>query len=96
MTKRRDATRVIHDILLLGKDGATKTEIVYKANLNFPLAEKYLHFLLAKDLVHVGEDMDGIRKYTLTDKGGRLLGLVSEVEKQLEGLLPKPKIIDYP
>ena len=43
---KRDKLEIARNILLICKDGAKKTEIVYKANLNFKNAEVYLKWLV--------------------------------------------------
>ncbi|TMI43522.1 hypothetical protein E6H19_09425 [Candidatus Bathyarchaeota archaeon] len=88
LNKRRDATRVIHDILLLGRMGASKTQVISKANLSFPLADRYISFLLSKGHLRLGLDPRGVRRYTLTSKGERLLGFLAEIQRELEELFP--------
>jgi predicted transcriptional regulator len=84
---RRDATRVIRDILALAADGHTKTGIVYRANLNFKLADTYLEFLLSKKyMTNSGYVDDPTRFYELTHDGRRLLLLLETVENELEDL----------
>ena len=79
---RRDATRVIYDILTLGASGASKTHITFRANLSHKLVEKYTTFLVKKGLLAVETDFESSR-YRLTEKGSRLLCLLGEVEKEL-------------
>ena len=79
---RRDATRVIYDILGLGARGASKTQIIFRANLSHKLVEKYTVFLVKKGLLAVESDFEG-SMYFLTEKGGRLFHLLQEVEREL-------------
>jgi predicted transcriptional regulator len=79
---RRDATRVIYDILTLGARGASKTQIIFRANLSHKLVQKYTVFLVKKGLLSIEADLEGSR-YFLTEKGGRLFHLLQEVEKEL-------------
>ena len=51
VVKRRSKFDIVIAILDVVSGGATKTKIVYKANLNFNLATKYLDFLLEKGLI---------------------------------------------
>ena len=51
LSQRRDATRVIYDILSLARNRISKTQIVSRANLNFQLTGRYIRFLLAKGLI---------------------------------------------
>jgi predicted transcriptional regulator len=62
--KRRSKFDIIIAILDVMLGGATKTKIVYKANLNFNLATKYLDLLLEKGLVRI----DG-SSYEITEEG---------------------------
>jgi len=62
--ERRCKFDIILAILDAVKCGATKTKIVYAANLNFKLADKYLSFLQEHGLV---EQHDGC--YKITRKG---------------------------
>ena len=82
MHARRDATRVIYDILSLARMRNSKTQIVYQANLNFRLARAYINFLLHKNLMRktcVGT----ITFYNITDKGSRLLRSLEEVQIEI-------------
>lgn len=66
---RRGAVDILVDVLIVTSKGAKKTDIVYKTNLNFKVAKKYLDFLLLKGLV-AGDGLEGSRKlYRTTEKG---------------------------
>jgi predicted transcriptional regulator len=80
---RRDATKIIYEILSLGIDGASKTHIIYRANLSYQLAERYIFFLVKKGLLREGTDSDGFTKYWITERGVRLLRLLRDVEREL-------------
>jgi len=68
-TRRRSDIKMLVEILIVGLKGAKKTEIVYKANLNFKIAKKYLDFLLAKGLL-TEDSLCGRKKiYRTTEKG---------------------------
>lgn len=67
MSERRSSVKVMVDILEIASKGATKTEIVYKANLNFKHVQKYLDFLAKKGLLSVSSNKR--RKYLTTAKG---------------------------
>jgi len=68
--------------------GASKTQVISKANLSFPLADRYISFLLSKGHLRLGLDHRGVRRYTLTSKGERLLGFLAEIQRELEELFP--------
>jgi predicted transcriptional regulator len=65
---KRDKLDIIESILLICKDGAKKTEIVYKANLNFKNAEVYLKWLIDREMI-----MKEGKIFEITSKGSELL-----------------------
>lgn len=73
--KRRTKFDIVIAILDVVSGGATKTKIVYKANLNFNLATKYLDFLLEKGLVRT----DG-SCYEITGEGKTFLEKAKELQ----------------
>lgn len=81
MNERRSKLDIIIEILLVCKegDGACKTNIVYKSNINFNLVEKYLDTLLKHKLLKEKEN-----KYIITDNGRIFLGKAKEVIFLLE------------
>lgn len=84
ISQRRDCVKVMVDMLTVALDGTKKTEIVYKANLNFKQAEKYLELLLTKGLMVV-EGSSGKRKaYRTTDRGR---SFIKRYEETVELLL---------
>ena len=52
---RRNDLDICADILRVAKKGAKKTQIVYKANLNFKIVKKYLKRLLENGLLDSSE-----------------------------------------
>ena len=65
---KRDKLEIARNILLICKDGAKKTEIVYKANLNFKNAEGYLKLLIDREMI-----LKEGRFFKITSKGSELL-----------------------
>ena len=59
---------IIGSILLICKNGAKKTEIVYKANLNFKNAEVYIKWLNDREMI-IKEG----RFFNITSKGSEML-----------------------
>lgn len=53
---KRDRTEISADILRVAKDGALKTHIVYKANLNFSIVKRYLSRLIGTGLLEKIDD----------------------------------------
>ena len=83
LSQRRDATRVIYDILSLARNRISKTQIVSRANLNFQLTGRYIRFLLAKGLIKENFASRGFIAYDLTDRGEHLRSLLNSVEDEL-------------
>jgi predicted transcriptional regulator len=48
---KHDKLQIVRRILLVCKDGAKKTENIYKANLNFKNAEIYLRGLIDREMI---------------------------------------------
>jgi len=83
---RRDSTRVIFEVLSLAVGCASKTQIIFRVNLSYQLAERYVHFLLDKGLLNRVVDSGGSTKYLVTERGARLLRLLREVEHELDDM----------
>jgi predicted transcriptional regulator len=49
--RKRSSVEICADILIVAKKGAKKSHIVYKANLNFKLLDKYLERLQDSDMI---------------------------------------------
>ena len=73
--KRRTKFDIIIAILDVVSGGANKTKIVYKANLNFNLATKYLDFLIERGLVRTDSS-----RYEITDEGKVFLEKAKELQ----------------
>jgi tetratricopeptide (TPR) repeat protein len=82
--RRRDSTRIIYEILLASKDGASKTRVVQKSNLNFNLMREYLSFLLDRKYLEKMPGGSFYDKLKLTDKGARLLDLLNQLEGEIK------------
>ena len=69
MAMRRDKLEIIRSILLIcNRGGATKTKIVYQANLNFKTAGVYIKWIIDRELIA----KEG-RLFKITPKGSELL-----------------------
>jgi predicted transcriptional regulator len=66
--QRRGKLEIVIDILTVALGGAGKTEIVYKANLNFARIDRYIPFLKERGLL---ENSGSV--YKTTEKGEELL-----------------------
>ena len=77
--KRRGKLEIIIDILSVAMKDAKKTEIVYKANLNFKRVGNYLPYLEEKGLI---ENMGS--EYKTTEKGKQFLRDYRKMKEQLK------------
>lgn len=75
---RRSRMDIIIDVLEVAVVGVNKTAVVYKTNLNFRLAEKYLELLQKHGFVE-----NILNKYKTTDKGKVFLQKAKELTLQL-------------
>lgn len=69
VSERRSNVELMVDILKIASSAAGKTEIVYKANLNFKQAQKYLVFLVRKGLLDNEVSLRERKRYRTTEKG---------------------------
>ena len=76
---KRDKLEIARNILLICKDGAKKTEIVYKANLNFKNGEVYLKWLIDREMI-----MKEGRFFNMTSKGSELLSNLESASSFLD------------
>ena len=77
---RRSKNQIFAKILSICRgDGASKTKIVYQANLNFSKAGGYLDFLIRKGFLEVSSDILTI--YRTTEKGETALESLKAAEK---------------
>ncbi len=75
---RRSRIDIIIDVLEVAKIGVNKTGVVYKTNINFKLADKYLDLLQKQGFVE-----NIVDKYITTSKGKIFLEKAREVTLQL-------------
>jgi predicted transcriptional regulator len=81
---RRSRVDIIIDILEAAREGANKTSIVYKTNLNFKLADEFLNLLQKHSLLENKSDADMKIKYITTVKGKTFLKKTQEITLYLE------------
>jgi predicted transcriptional regulator len=83
---RRGRFEIMGEILTItadGTEGAVKTSIVYRANLNFNIVNKYLNMLLKEDLVSVANG--STMRYKTTERGHKFL----DMYKNMKGITKK-------
>lgn len=78
---RRTRTEVIIDILTVALDGANKTRIMYRANLNFLRFNHYLSEMLNKGLLMRENDGNGRVVYKVTENGKTLLEMLRKAQQ---------------
>ena len=79
---RRSRIQVIIDILTEASEGANKTRIMYRANLNFLRFKRYLSELLDKGLIiEVNNPGSGKVTYEITEEGKALLEVLKKAER---------------
>ena len=76
---RRSRIDIVVEVLEVAKNGVNKTAIVYKTNLNFMLADKYIVLLEKQGLLE-----NKLNKSITTEKGRIFLGKAKELTLQLE------------
>ena len=72
---------MVADILTEALNGANKTRIMYRANLNFLRFDMYFSELLDKELIVEENTSDGRTVYRTTDKGRRFLKIIRDAEE---------------
>ena len=82
---RRNRIDIIVDILSAASKGASRTRIMYRANLNFTTFERYFEELLGKGLIkHVGSSSDnGCPIYKTTEEAEALLKELDRVDRYI-------------
>lgn len=79
---RRSRVGVIIDILTEGLKGASKTRLMYRANMNFSSFNRYFEELLDRGLICEVEGGSGrVRVYRTTRKGKELLDILLRARK---------------
>jgi predicted transcriptional regulator len=89
---RRSEVEIICDILEICLEGATKTSIVYRANLNFSRLDRYLSMLIGIGYLSLGivsgENNKNETKivYVTTEQGKHFLANFANMQRCLESL----------
>lgn len=81
--RRRDSSYIIAKILDISREGAFKTQIMYRVSLSFAQVNAYLSLLLDLKLIEVVENPKKT-VYKTTDKGLRYLKSYREIKKLLK------------
>ena len=78
---KRSRDMIISQILDICTAGASKTRIVYQANLNFRTVNPYLELLTKNGLIEVKDGPTIV--YETTDRGSDLLDKFKEIHEEL-------------
>lgn len=81
---KRSRHNIISEILDICKDSASKTRIVYQANLNFRTVNPYIDLLIKNGLIDVSYG-NGVL-YKTTEKGTNLLDDFKQINNELKDL----------
>ncbi|MBN1234928.1 MAG: DNA-binding protein [Methanotrichaceae archaeon] len=81
---KRCKQAIISEILDICKAGASKTKIVYQANLNFRSVTPYINILVKNNLLEVRQGKNVL--YETTDRGITLLDNFKHINSQLSEL----------
>jgi predicted transcriptional regulator len=76
---RRNDLDICADILKVARNGAKKTHLVYKANLNFNIIRKYIQRLKENGLLEIHNG-----RYFTTDKGFEFLDQFQDLMAPLQ------------
>jgi predicted transcriptional regulator len=80
-TMKRSRQEIISQILEICMNGASKTKIVYQANLNFKTVNPYLDLLIKNEMIQVNEGRAIL--YETTPKGIRLPESIKRIHDEL-------------
>ena len=77
-TRRRSSLEIAADMLEAAREGARKTSIMYRANLNHALLQSYLGMLVGEELLNRSGEPE---RFQLSDKGSKLLRHFQELKR---------------
>ena len=87
MNNRRSELEIIGNIIDISKNGAKKTEILYKGNFSFSQLTGYLTFLLEREILEektTNNSANNNKYYISTKKGKDLLGSINKTLSYLQ------------
>ena len=93
---RRSRLEIIRGILDVARRGATKTQVVYRSNLNFKLADACLARLLKGGYLKTVRGPEGRAQFWTTDKGIGLLTELTRLHKTIDEIMNGPKASNQP
>jgi predicted transcriptional regulator len=81
---KRSRHEIVSEILDICMNGASKTRIVYQANLNFRTVNPYIDILIEKELIET--EQGRMRLYHTTERGMNLLNEINRIHNALSEL----------
>ena len=78
---KRDRVEIISEILNICIKGASKTHIVYQANLNFKTVDPYLMLLIKNNLIEICQGKQV--RYKTTERGINLMKNINQLNDTL-------------
>jgi len=78
---KRSREEILAQILNTCQEGASKTRVVYQANLNFKTVNFYLETLIGNNLIEVRTGKNVL--YETTQKGANLLESINRINENL-------------
>ena len=78
---KRSREEILAQILNTCQEGASKTRVVYQANLNFKTVNFYLETLIGNNLLEVRTGKNVL--YETTQKGANLLESINRINENL-------------
>jgi len=90
MVKYRNNVEIVADMLVITREGALKTQIMYQANLSFKLTERYLEAVLKAGLIKLNHD----GRYLITEEGTLFLKKFSNYKRHASSLRKQLKRVN--
>lgn len=81
-TMKRSRYKILSQILDICTDGASKTRVVYRGNLNFSTVNIYLDLLIKNGLIEENNEQKH-KMYKTTEKGMNLLESIKQINTDL-------------
>jgi predicted transcriptional regulator len=78
--KNRNRMEIVANLLTIGKTGALKTHLMYRANLSYVMISDYLDLLQEAGLIQEEISKEGARLFRTTQKGMKYLEVYESLE----------------
>jgi predicted transcriptional regulator len=81
---KRSELEIIYELLSLSEEDIKKTSLMYRANLCYTLFNKYLEFLLDKELLTTRSNNWEGKTFLITDKGRNVLDITATLLREFQ------------